>query len=383
MRKVFKSIYIVAALLLSSITNVSGQMVIQMENDGGVYKIPCEINGLRLKLIFDTGASSVCISESIALVMLENGYLEREDIIGGGSSIVADGRIVDNTHINIKSLKIGEVILNNIEAVVIHQQSAPLLLGQSAIQKLGTVSIDGNKLILNQYLSDSNDIAHIEHLYKCAGDAYANKYYELALPYFRELYNMGQLKSIISKSAYAECLIETKQTSQANDICHEMLIEVMSMKDLSDKLHWLCSLTFDFHRNKNYIECITTGQRYLVEAKYTNCNLDEWFFVVWATSESYHSLGQTDKGIQHIKNETQKYLQFVQLKPTDCWDNHSKNYYIGELYDILSTLYAFKNDKESMVKYLIIAAAWGNENAISLANENNVKYHQKPTKYRY
>ena len=46
-------------------------------------------------------------------------------------------------------------------------------------------------------------------------------------------------------------------------------------------------------------------------------------------------------------------------------------------------LYTFKNDKESADKYLIISAAWGNEHAISLANEYNVKYHQKPTKYRY
>ena len=43
-----------------------GQSVIQLEKDGGVFKVPCVVNGLKLKLIFDTGASNVCISQSVA-----------------------------------------------------------------------------------------------------------------------------------------------------------------------------------------------------------------------------------------------------------------------------------------------------------------------------
>ena len=42
---------------------------ITMEKDGGVYKVPCVVNGLRMKFIFDTGAANVCISESMATYM--------------------------------------------------------------------------------------------------------------------------------------------------------------------------------------------------------------------------------------------------------------------------------------------------------------------------
>ena len=119
----FRVVFGIIMLLMS--VSAYSQTVIQMEKEGGVYKIPCEINGLRLKLIFDTGASNVCISESIALMMLENGYLTREDIKGSSTSVVADGRIVENTKINIKTLKIGGETLNNVEAVVMHQQAAP------------------------------------------------------------------------------------------------------------------------------------------------------------------------------------------------------------------------------------------------------------------
>ena len=103
MKSIYKYLFSLVVSLAVSI-QANSQTVIQMEKDGGVYKIPCEINGLRLKLIFDTGASNVCISESIALMMLENGYLTRADIKGSSSSVVADGRIVENTKINIKTL---------------------------------------------------------------------------------------------------------------------------------------------------------------------------------------------------------------------------------------------------------------------------------------
>ena len=41
---------------------VIAQVTIQMQEENGVYKIPCEVNGLRMNFIFDTGASNVCIS---------------------------------------------------------------------------------------------------------------------------------------------------------------------------------------------------------------------------------------------------------------------------------------------------------------------------------
>jgi aspartyl protease family protein len=38
-----------------------------MQKDGGVYKVPCTVNGLKLEFIFDTGASVVSISLTEAI----------------------------------------------------------------------------------------------------------------------------------------------------------------------------------------------------------------------------------------------------------------------------------------------------------------------------
>ena len=50
MKKFFS---LIICLLLSGILNA--QERIKMEKSGGIYKIPCEVNGLRMKFYFDTG----------------------------------------------------------------------------------------------------------------------------------------------------------------------------------------------------------------------------------------------------------------------------------------------------------------------------------------
>jgi predicted aspartyl protease len=49
--------------LLFVTTFCFGQTTIQMTKVSGVYEMPCTVNGLKLKFIFDSGASDVCISD--------------------------------------------------------------------------------------------------------------------------------------------------------------------------------------------------------------------------------------------------------------------------------------------------------------------------------
>ncbi len=143
-----KKILISFLFAILVVFSLQAQTIIQMVADQGVYKVPCEVNGLKLKMVFDTGAAIVSISENLAEMMLENDYLLTEDFGNKSKAITADGRIVDNTLVNLKTVKIGDIKLNDVAAVVIDGQRAPLLFGQSAIQKLGEVSIKGDKLYI-------------------------------------------------------------------------------------------------------------------------------------------------------------------------------------------------------------------------------------------
>ena len=119
-------------------------------NPGGTFEIPCDINGLPLQMIFDTGASDVTISSVEANFMFKNGYLLEKDIKGKKYYQIANGQISEGTTITLREVKIGDAVLKNVDASVVKSQKAPLLLGQSAMERFGTITIDNqnNKLII-------------------------------------------------------------------------------------------------------------------------------------------------------------------------------------------------------------------------------------------
>lgn len=117
---------------------------IKMSEENGVYLIPCKINGIQLEFIFDTGASDITMSLTEALVLYKNGTLTDEDFIGLQQYQIANGEIEEGTSVRLKKVEIGNQILYNVQATIIHNMKAPLLLGQSALRKFGKISIDYN-----------------------------------------------------------------------------------------------------------------------------------------------------------------------------------------------------------------------------------------------
>lgn len=139
---------IIAFCLTIFAFTLNAQTIIQMVDYYGVYTIPCEVNGMKSRMIFDTGASKVSLSRSFCEILLDNDYISLSDFAGTGGMLTADGRIVDYTELLLRSVKIGEITLHDVPAVVVNSQDAPMLFGQSAIQMLGEVSIKGDKLYI-------------------------------------------------------------------------------------------------------------------------------------------------------------------------------------------------------------------------------------------
>jgi len=121
--------------------NIKNHFVLE-KNNSGTFTVPVKINGVGFDFVFDTGASSVCISISEAIYLLKNGRLEEDDVIGMTTAQIANGEVIENTIINIKELEIFDRTLYNVEASIINNLNAPLLLGQSVIQELGKIEID-------------------------------------------------------------------------------------------------------------------------------------------------------------------------------------------------------------------------------------------------
>lgn len=188
----------VIAVILSFIGNISAQEIIPMKRESsGIYTLPCDINGLHLRFILDTGASAVSISLTEATFMLKNGYLDEDDIKGTTNIQTADGNIAENYIINLKEVKIGNVTLHNIQAFVSSGLDAPLLLGQSVLSQLGHWSIKDNSLVLNDYNEELVFTDVIELINYCKAE-YRNGSKSKALQLLRDFQNGNNIDAQIA-----------------------------------------------------------------------------------------------------------------------------------------------------------------------------------------
>ncbi|WP_157973004.1 retropepsin-like aspartic protease [Aureibaculum luteum] len=127
-----------------------------MEKVNGVYQIPCKVNGVEMKFIFDTGASDISISKTEADFLVKQGLLKEEDIIGTQKYRIADGSISVGVKITIREIKINDIFINNVSATVIDNDNAPLLFGQSALSKFGRFEIENDILRIYQKENRNN-----------------------------------------------------------------------------------------------------------------------------------------------------------------------------------------------------------------------------------
>lgn len=120
----------------------SEEVILPMEQEGGVKYIWIEINGVRLKFIFDTGASDIFISPTEAMVLMRQGTLTEDDFIGKQNYQDATGRISEGLIVNLRSVKIGNQELKNVKASISDNENSPLLFGQTALERFGKIEID-------------------------------------------------------------------------------------------------------------------------------------------------------------------------------------------------------------------------------------------------
>jgi clan AA aspartic protease (TIGR02281 family) len=125
---------------------VKKETTIQMElMTGGIYQVPIEINDvLKISFLLDSGASDVSISPDIALTLIKTGSITKKDYIGIQEYAFANGVRATSSVFYLKKIKIGDFVYKNVRASISTTITAPMLLGQSLLQKMGKISIDNN-----------------------------------------------------------------------------------------------------------------------------------------------------------------------------------------------------------------------------------------------
>ncbi|QJW90797.1 retroviral-like aspartic protease family protein [Spirosoma taeanense] len=120
----------------------SGPTEVAMEKENGVYKVPVTVNGVPMKFILDTGASLISMSATEAEFMYKQGAITDADIVGQARFQDANGDISPGSVVRLKSVQIGDRVLENVNANIVGSAKAPLLLGQSALSQFGKISVD-------------------------------------------------------------------------------------------------------------------------------------------------------------------------------------------------------------------------------------------------
>ena len=280
MRKMF------LAVVLSFITiECFSQVVITMEEDGGVYRIPCLVNGAKMKFIFDTGASTVCISESMAEYLYDNDYISKSDFVGLGQSTVADGRIVNNLHLILRDIEIAGLHLTDVEAVVIEGQKAPLLLGLSAINKLGKIQINGNILTIAKANPETDVDARIDYLLDKASEYRRDGLYSKAKECYSEVYGYNGL-SDVGIHNYIRCCMQTQDYQNALHLLDDITdYDALLEKDINiyRTIGWVYEENNMFQEGRVYYEKA-------FNAEIPSNNYEEKAYIAWCIGNCYNGL---------------------------------------------------------------------------------------------
>jgi aspartyl protease family protein len=115
---------------------------------GGTYEVKGSMNGLKLDMLYDTGASNVSISHLEEEFMLKNGYLSETDFIGESSFHIADGSTVKSKLYIVKDFELGGVVIHNVEISAMPNREAGILLGQSVMARFGKFIVDNKRNII-------------------------------------------------------------------------------------------------------------------------------------------------------------------------------------------------------------------------------------------
>jgi len=257
--KHIKNLLVVISITMLSIS-AFGQTKIKLEKDGGIYKIQCKVNGAPMKMFFDTGATVVSISLSTAMYLLENDLVKREDFVGLTKTMTADGSVIDNMKLIIKDVEIAGLHLKNVEAVVSSSSTAPLLLGQSAIGKLGKITLDGDYLIIH---SISNQELTLDQ----------RKNWDMQLRLLRKEKKNTEILDLISK---------IEKTGKLNE--YELYLKIVSK----------------FYLDENR-EVINLAEEWINSFSHT-CDSIEWKMFVYfaAATANIDGDGDMEKGIAYL-----------------------------------------------------------------------------------
>jgi clan AA aspartic protease (TIGR02281 family) len=121
---------------------------VALSRSDSTFIVPAVVNGaLRLGFVVDSGASDVVIPIDVMTTLMRTGTLRENDFLGKQTYVLADGSKLPSLRFRIRSLKVGDTVLEDVIASVSPALGDPLL-GQSFLRRFRSWSIDNERGLL-------------------------------------------------------------------------------------------------------------------------------------------------------------------------------------------------------------------------------------------
>jgi predicted aspartyl protease len=135
---------------LSPAVNKKSPSIVEvpLKEDSGIFVVPVEINGaITLDFAVDSAAGNVTIPADVYYTLIRTGTIKDSDIVGQRTVVLADGSQSKLPTFTIRSLRVGDKVIENVNASVLPLEGQ-LLLGQSFFARFKSWSLDNTKRVL-------------------------------------------------------------------------------------------------------------------------------------------------------------------------------------------------------------------------------------------
>jgi hypothetical protein len=128
---------------------------VTFQRAGGTFVLPATLDGThKVFCVVDSGATHMQIPEDVVEEMKRSGALTDADFLGQQRYTFADGRGAQQRVFRLRTLQVGDRIMENVTASVGAPRSRPLL-GQSFLRRLNAWKIDNVKNAMELEFSGS------------------------------------------------------------------------------------------------------------------------------------------------------------------------------------------------------------------------------------
>lgn len=337
-----KPLFLAAMLTLAlAAPALRAQTVIPLKAEAdGRYTMDASVNGVGVRTYYTPDSWYASVSTTTYMFLYENGYIADADVNGMTTVKMPNGTSTKAASFVIRNLKIGRVIVQNLPAFVVTKQTVPLVVGNSAFDCFGTVSQEGNRLIIDDRFEEDlveGPPAPVQvttdptEEYRVALKGYMdNKQYPEAAECFAVLQDMGVL-TMYSEYQYA------------------MVLNIL-------------------HRND---DCIRLARRWLDDNLGKSLTLDYWMYD--ALGDSYARKGDKSSSIYYYEEAVAAYCRMFNTSEKEIRKSVFKDETLGyTLYD-LAMQYASR-DISKTYYYASLAAKSGNASAIEYCRKSKISF---------